>query len=193
LDQAGLLLNIYTGVTDIYQGREWLDTAGREGIGREIYHRGLSLAFAAFQEAEKCAAEDLAALILVEQTYLAQELAYCVQTDRKAANSLKNALDAFDEGLLALKVAESGLPYCSAEQTYSHRKNCRSAGMPKDAFHYACAGHIKRLDGILHTPGINFTEKNLLKQRLSNVATAQSVYVEKQKKALEVCCASRTE
>jgi hypothetical protein len=48
LDRAGLLLNIHAGVTDIYQGREWLDPEGREGVGREIYHKGLSLAFAAF-------------------------------------------------------------------------------------------------------------------------------------------------
>jgi hypothetical protein len=76
---------------------------------------------------KKYAAEDLSALILIEQTYLAQELAYCVQTDRKAANSLQNAIDTFDEGLLALKAAGSGLPYRNAEQTYSHRKNCRYA------------------------------------------------------------------
>jgi hypothetical protein len=186
LDPAGLLLNIYTGVTDIYQGRKWLDTAGRESGGREIYHNGLSRAFEAFQEVKKYAVEDLSTLIIVEQTYLAQELACCVHTDRKAANSLKNAISAFDEGLLALKVVESGLPYRNAEQTYSHRKNCRYAGMPKDAFHYACTGHIKRLDGILRAPGINLTEKNLLEQRLSNVATAQSIYVEKQKKALGI-------
>jgi len=56
--------------------------------------------------------------------------------------------------------------------------------MPKDAFHRACGGHKTRLNNILRSPGINLTEKKLLEQRLTNIITAQSVYYEKQKKAL---------
>jgi hypothetical protein len=56
--------------------------------------------------------------------------------------------------------------------------------MPKDAFHVACAGHKARLDNILKSPGINLLEKELLKQRQANMITAQSVYLEMQKKLL---------
>jgi hypothetical protein len=58
--------------------------------------------------------------------------------------------------------------------------------MPKDSFHFACAGHKKRLDSILHSPGINITEKAVLEQRFSNIATAQHVYLKKQKEILGV-------
>jgi hypothetical protein len=156
LDLTGLLADILTSVVRIYEGREWLDTEGLEGDGRVSYNSGLSLALASFKTVQANAACDLEAVVLVEQAYLAQELAFCMPIDTKAANSLY-------------------LP---------HRKETRFNGMPKDSFHYACAGHLEQLDGILHSPGINMTEKAVLKQRLSNIETAQSVYVEKQKKAL---------
>jgi hypothetical protein len=56
--------------------------------------------------------------------------------------------------------------------------------MPNDAFHVACKGHFTRLGNIIKAPGINRTEKELLRQRQSNLLTAQAVYLEKQKAAL---------
>ena len=53
------------------------------------------------------------------------------------------------------------------------------------SFHHACISHKTRLKNILRSPGINLIEKALLRQRLSNLSTAQSGYIEKQKKALE--------
>ncbi|MDR1787425.1 MAG: hypothetical protein LBR16_03120 [Treponema sp.] len=184
MDRVGLLDNIGTSVTRVYQGRAWLDTEGREGDGRVSYNKGLSLALASFQTVQANAACDLEAVVLLEQAYLAQELAFCTPVDKKAANSLSNGIKSFDEGLLALKEVEAGASYSVADRILPHRKETRCNGMPKDAFHYACAGHLERLDGILHTPGINMTEKAVLEQRLANIETAQSVYVEKQKKAL---------
>jgi hypothetical protein len=56
--------------------------------------------------------------------------------------------------------------------------------MPKDAFHVACSGHYQRITNSLKVSGINSAEKELLYQRRSNMTTAQSVYLEKQKKIL---------
>jgi hypothetical protein len=48
----------------------------------------------------------------------------------------------------------------------------------------ACISHKTRLQNILRAPGIDAIEKALLKQRFSNLATAQSGYIEKQKKVI---------
>jgi hypothetical protein len=39
-----------------------------------------------------------------------------------------------------------------------------------------------RIKNILKSPGINLTEKALLKERYANMAAAQAVYLEKQTK-----------
>jgi hypothetical protein len=57
--------------------------------------------------------------------------------------------------------------YILLEKVFSHRPEFRYKGMPKDAFHVACAGHILRIKNILKSPGINLVEKGLLEQRRS--------------------------
>jgi hypothetical protein len=184
LDRIGLQIKIFSSVNAIYQGREWLDTECRESAGRISYNKGLSLALAAFKEVQAGAGEDLETLILIEEAFLTQELQFCMPTDKKAANSITNAIESFDEGLRALKEVEAGTSYSVVDRCLLHRKETRYNGMPKDSFHFACSGHKKRLDGVLHSPGINTTEKTVLEQRFSNIATAQDVYVSKQEKAL---------
>jgi hypothetical protein len=186
LDRTGLRNKIYSSVADIYQGREWLDTDGLEREGRIRYNKGLSYALGAFKEAQTGADEDLETLVLTEKAFLTQELQFSTPTDTKASNSLTNAIQSFDEGLRALKEVEAGSSYSVVDRSLPQRKETRFNGMPKDSFHFACTGHRKRLDSILHAPGINMAEKVVLEQRLSNIITAQDVYVEKQKKALEI-------
>jgi predicted nucleic acid-binding protein len=184
LDKVGLSGKIYTSVTTIYQGRKWLDTEGLEGEGRISYKEGLALAIEAFRAVQECAADDLHTLFVAEYMFLAQELEFCAPREIKAITSLTKAIQEFDGAFLALEVLQNAEIYQFAEKTYSHRAEFRYKEMPKDAFHVACAGHKARIDNILRTPGINLTEKELLKQRYSNIVTAQSVYLEKQKKTL---------
>jgi hypothetical protein len=56
--------------------------------------------------------------------------------------------------------------------------------MPKDSFHWACNGQIARLRSALTVPGINPSEKVLLKQRLSNMKTALTAYCQRQQQVL---------
>jgi predicted nucleic acid-binding protein len=184
LDKAGLLAKINAGVITIYQGRKWLDIEGLEGEGRISYKNGLALGIEAFQEAQTHSADDLQTLFVAEYMFLVQELELCASGDTKAIASLTKAIQEFDEAFLALEVLQNAEIYQSVEKTYSHRTEFRHKGMPKDAFHVACAGHKARLDNILRSPGINITEKQLLKQRYSNMATAQSEYLERQKRIL---------
>jgi hypothetical protein len=184
LDRTGLLAKILQSAYAIEQGRKWLDTEGQTEAGRVSYRTGLTRALEAFKEAQASAAEYLESLILAEYTFLGQELQFCLPSDTKTIKSLTAALQSFDEALIALKEVESASSYNVVDRCFSHRQEYRVAGMPKDAFHVASVSHKARLDNSLRSPSVNANEKNLLKQRLSNIVTAQAVYLAKQKKAL---------
>jgi hypothetical protein len=173
-----------SSVASIYEGKQGLDTDGSEHEGRVSYRSGIALALDVFQKIREQAAGDLELLILAEYTFLGQELQFCVPADTNAKTSLTKAIQEFDEAFLVLVVLQNAEIYKSVEKAFSHRSEFRYRGMPKDTFHVACAGHIARIKNILKSPGINLAEKELLKQRHSNMTTAQSVYLEKQKKIL---------
>jgi len=184
LDRTGYLNNINTGVIWIYKGRDGLDTDGGEHEGRISFQTGLALALDTFKKIQSQVNEDLELLILAEYAFLGQELQFCASTDSNAITSLTKAIQEFDEAFFALNVLQNTEVYKSLEKVISHRPEFRYKTMPKDAFHVACAGHRVRIQNILKSPGINLAEKELLKQRYSNMGTAQSVYLEKQKRIL---------
>jgi hypothetical protein len=170
----------------IDQGRKWLDTDGLEHEGRISYRTGLSLALAAFKDAQTIAAENLAFPLGAEYTFLYQEFHFCAVSDTKTKNSLIQAIQDFDDAFLVLELLQNSGHYKLVECAFSHRSKCRYYGMPKDAFHIACSGHKMRINNIVRSPGINIAEKELLHQRLANITTIQSVYLLKQKKHLEL-------
>jgi hypothetical protein len=74
--------------------------------------------------------------------------------------------------------------YKAVDKTFPHRDNWRYHGCPNDAFHIACTGHIKRINNGLTRFGINHWDRDLLKLRIEMFSLAQSLYLEKQVKAL---------
>jgi len=184
MDRIGLLARVNWGATSINQGRLWQNTEGREAEGRVRYQEGLSVAMGAFEEAGAAASEDLELVILAEMAFETQELFFCPPGDQRTINSLHNAIEGFERGLMAKKEVEAGASYAVVDRCLPYRKECRWEGLPKDAFHWACAGHHARLLSISRTPGVSETEKCLLEQRIANLETAQGVYCEMQRKAL---------
>jgi hypothetical protein len=162
----------------------WLATDGLEKDGRLSYSEGLDVAMSSFELAQIAASSDLELLILAEYAFLLQELKHCDPSDTETISSLTQAIQSFDDALLSLQAVESGKPYQIADMVYPHSAKHRLKDMPKDAFHIACAAHRTRIGNILRSPGLNMTEKALLKQRAANLTTAQSVYLDKQKQAL---------
>jgi hypothetical protein len=186
LDLITLANNIINAATQIDAGRKGFATKGRAEEGRISYETGIAAAMSAFQEASNqgfAATADPQTIILVEYTFLSQELEFCEKTDKDSLSSLTQALQSFDDAFLALKAVE-GLHYEAVEQATPHNGKYRVNGFPKDSFHIACTSHKTRLQNILRAPGIDPIEKALLKQRLANLSTAQGGYVEKQKKTL---------
>lgn len=184
MDQIGLIDRVYESVYNIENGRKWLHTEGLEGKGRISYRDGLNMAMEAFDDAQILAASDLATLIHSEITFITQELQFCAPSDTQASSSLKQAIQNFDDSLLALQAVESGDAYRIADLTYPHQGKYRYKEMPKDSFHIACISHRTRISNILRSPGINMAEKELLTKRQSNLASAQAAYLTKQKAAL---------
>jgi len=181
LDPTGLVYSIMTATANIDSGRKGFATRGKEQEGRISYEDGIAEAMSAFKEAQATA--DPQIMILVEYTFLTQELQFCEKTDKESFNSLNKAIQRFDDAFLALKAVENP-NYKIADEITPHDKDYRVSGYPKDSFHIACGSHITRLKNMLRTPGIDPIEKSLLKQRLANLPSAQNGYIEKQKKAL---------
>ena len=182
MDKTGLVTSIYNAVAAIDFGRKGFATWGKEHEGRISYERGITAAMSIFKQAQATA--DPQTIILVEYTFLTQELQFCEKSDKESLSSLTKALQSFDDAFLALKTVEEG-DYKSVDNAIPHDKKYRvGGGYPKDSFHIACSSHKTRIKNMLRTPGIDPIEKSLLKQRLANLPTAQGGYIEKQKKAL---------
>jgi hypothetical protein len=187
LAKTGLLRSITDAALAIDLGRKGFASRGKEQEGRISYEEGIAKAMTAFKEASAtnvaASTADPQTVILAEYAFLTQELELCEKSDKESINSLSQAIQSFDDALLALKVVE-GDGYKTAEQTYPRHKDYRVGGYPKDSFHIACGSHRTRLENILRSPGIDPIEKALLKQRLANLPTAKNAYIEKQRKAL---------
>jgi len=183
LGATGLVSSIAEAALAIDSGRKGFAIIGKEREGRISYEKGIAEASAAFKEAQTTS--DPQTIILVEYTFLTQELQFCNKSDKDSLTSLTQAIQSFDDAFLALTVVDDSTLYQVTEKTIPHHKKYRvGGGFPKDSFHVACSSHKTRLQNILRAPGIDPIEKLLLKQRLINLPTAQGGYIEKQKKAL---------
>jgi hypothetical protein len=181
---GSLLVKIVDSAVSIYQGRRWALTDGLEREGRISYQEGLATAMTAFQAVGHSEPLDLQMLLLAEGSFLRQEQKHCDVSENQTAASLAQAIQSFDDALLALQVVANSDFYKFADMTHPHNAKHRVKGMPRDAFHEACISHRTRIDNILRSPGIDLAEKELLKLRQANLAVAQSTYLEKQRAAL---------
>ena len=178
LDKIGLIDKIYKASIAIDFGRKGFATRGKAEEGRISYEDGISVASAAFAQAQASADPEI--IILAEYTLLAQEMQFCQSTDKDSLSSLNQAIQSFDDAFLALQgVEEPG--YKTVDKAFPHNGKYRVSGYPKDSYHIACISHRTRLQNILRTPGLDPIEKILLKQRHANLATAQNSYIEKQR------------
>ena len=178
----GLVDKINFAALAIDFGRKGFATRGKEQEGRISYEKGIATAFSAFQEAQ--ATVDPQAIILAEYSFITQEFQLADKSDKDSRDSLTKAIESFDDAFRALQAVEKS-GYKTAEETFPRNGKYRVRGFPKDSYHIACIAHRTRLKNILRAPGIDPIEKALLNQRLSNLSTAQSSYVEEQRKAME--------
>ena len=101
---------------------------------------------------------------------------------------ISEALSAFKDAFLVLKLVEDSVLYQVAEQAFPHNDKQRIKGYPRDSYHIAINAHRTRLRNMLRTPGVDLIKKAMLKQRYANLATGQNGYLVKQGKALISVC-----
>ena len=183
MDPAGLLTNILLGATNIDKGRKNLATKGFEPSGRILYEDGISLVLSIFKKAQDSL--DPQTMILVEKTFLQQDLQFCDEADTVTRSSLTQAIQSFNDALRCLKTVEDSTLYKAVETAFpTNTAKYRYKGLPRDAVHYACGAHRTRLQNSLRTPGINMIEKAVLNQRIANTNKIKIAYTTKQKKSL---------
>jgi len=182
LDLIGLLDKIIESASAIDFGRKGFAIRGKAEEGRLAYEKGIASALSVFRDAQSTI--DPHIIILVEYTFLNQELQFCDKTDMDSLSSLSQAIQSFDDAFLVLEIVDEINAYKSVDKAFPHNEKYREKGFPKDSYHIACKAHRTRLKNILRSPGIDAIEKALLKQRFANLAAAQKGYIEKQVKAL---------
>jgi hypothetical protein len=104
LAQIGLVDKIYEAAVRIDLGRKGFATRAKAEEGRISYEDGIAKAMTAFQEAQISA--DPQTIILVEYTFITQELQFCEKIDKDSLSSLTKAIQSFDYAFLALKAVE---------------------------------------------------------------------------------------
>ena len=193
MEAIGLLSDILIGAANIDKGRKYLASDGHEHAGRLAYEDGISIALNTFKKASNhgfAVSADPRTMILVEMTYLQQELHFCNEADTITISSLTQAIQSYDDALRSLKIVEDSTLYKAAEATYPTSPKYRYHGFPRDAVHLAANlrfddAHRTRLKNTLRSPGINMIEKAVLAQRISNITTIKASYSEKQRTALK--------
>jgi hypothetical protein len=115
MDLTSFLVSLTAYVIDIDAGRKGLATKGKTEKGRVSYERGISGAFAAFQEAQSTANPQT--LVLAEMNFLQQELQFCGETAKATRTSLTRAVQEFDDALLAHEAVQDKR-YIITEKTF---------------------------------------------------------------------------
>ena len=184
METTGLVLKASEAAVLIDFGRKGFAIRGKAEEGRISYETGIAAALSTFRDAQSTV--DPKIIIIVEYTFLNQELQFCDPSDNDSLSSLTEAIQSFKDALRCLNVVEDSNNYKIAEQIIPLNKKHRIKGYPKDSYHIACNAHRTRLHNILRAPGIDPIEKSLLKQRYTNLATGQKEYCEKQGKALQM-------
>ena len=183
MDAIGIVSSIADAAVYIDTGRKYFAIEGKEREGRVSYEAGIAKALSTFRDAQSTT--DPQTIILAEYTFISQELQFCEKADKETLSSLNKAIQSFDDAFLVLKIVEDKTLYHAADKAIPHHKDYRISGFPKDSFHVAADSHKTRIKNMLRTPGVDHIEKELLRQRLANLSTAQGGYIEKQKKVFE--------
>jgi len=183
MDPIGLADKIVLSAKLLGMGRKGLTTDGQEHTGRLNYEQGIDGLSEAFKEALD--SQNPRIIALSDLLYQMQELEFSRRAARESAASISQGIADFNDALRCLAVLEKENVYLDVEQTYpTSRSKFRYMGMPRDAFHIDCSGHLTRLRNALMTPGMNALEESLYKRRQINIVAAQKIYLGKQTAAL---------
>jgi hypothetical protein len=170
-------------VDDIADGRSALEIEGEEHNGMVAIAKGIMKATELFTEVMQ--SENLESMISAEYAYMEEELERAETDETGAQASAASALQSFDDALLALQAIQNPVMYKGVDLAFPNQgKTWRYKGVPRDAFHVACNGHIIRIKNGLSRFGISRRDRALAALRIEVFNTAQKVYLERQRSVL---------
>jgi hypothetical protein len=184
MDRIGLESSIFIYSQNIDIGRKGIRTSGQEAAGRINFEDGINGSIDIFAKTRDSG--DLELMILAELYFLKQELSFCEASDTSTVSSLTQAIQSFEDALLAFEASGDRVMYRGVDKAHPRHPKYRIRGMPKDALHIACIAHQTRLGNMDRVPGINPLEKAFFQVRRANMAAVQKIYLVKQQRVLSI-------
>jgi len=176
--KTGLLLDLLAlNITDADNRKSVEDTATFKA-----YATGLTTTLAMLKKIGQT--NDLDLIVKAEALTLQNEHQKYGREDATVLPSLTAAAEDFSVITSAVKVVREPDAYKTAVATYHTKKAVR--GVIADGCHEALNSHIARLGNRMRTVGISVPEKNILRQRQTNMRTAKELYIGLQQEALGV-------
>jgi hypothetical protein len=178
LDTTGFTNNIANAVSLITRRRLNLRTEGMAEEGRKEFHEGLALATKTFKDAYD--ENDLYAMLLCENTFLAKDLEGAEPDEQDAIKSYEKALVEYDDAFNCLDLIAKPEEYKQAAAIVSHAPKFRYRAMPKDGFIVAMAAQPARIKNGMTAVGTDPDERSLRKDRIKASRKALNLYFKKQ-------------
>ncbi len=122
--------------------------------------------------------------IQAEEITILQEKERYGQQDKSVVPSLRAAEIDFSVIKNSIETVRDPEKYQAAAATYHARR--KTLGVVTDGCHEAMNGHITRLGNRMSAVGISVPEKNILRQRQTNMRIVKELYIELQREALGI-------
>jgi hypothetical protein len=146
----------------------------------EAYTKGLESTLSTLKEIAKD--RNLDSLISAEEMLVLWEREMYGKQDTSVVASLNAAVADFDVIKKSSETVRAPAEYQAAATTYHAKKTFQ--GVVADGCHEARNSHVTRLGNRMATVGLSVPEKNVLRQRQSNMRVAKDLYMELQRVAL---------
>ncbi|TIH11384.1 hypothetical protein D0S45_20165 [Marinifilum sp. JC120] len=173
--KTGLLFRLAAKLSDDWKAYQQKETTP-EALA---FQGGLKGTLEMYKELAE--AQDPEAILKAEQIALVQEKEFA--NSAEMVNSIKPGLTQLDEARQSLERVHDSDAYQKAASTYAGKR--KQGGLPLDGFREFIKSHQARLTNRLKADG-SHEEKNILRQRKTNLKVANEAYMKLQKKALGI-------
>ncbi|NDV26898.1 hypothetical protein [Desulfovibrio sp. JC010] len=173
--KTGLLIKLSIKLSD-----DWKSYQQKENTPEALaFQNGLKDTLDMFKELAE--AKDPKAILEAEQIALIQEKEFA--NSAEMVNSIKPGLTQLQEARQSLELVHDSETYQKVTAAFSGKR--KQGGLPMDGFREFIKSHQARLTNRLKSDG-SHEEKNILRQRKTNLKIANETYIKLQKKALGI-------
>lgn len=181
MEKTGLIAEILTAINNNWKEHCLLN----ECKEKQSYDASLRESLVLLKKVHGC--EDVSLLLGIEKMLLIQEQTHYANSPEEVS-SIKKALIQLDEAKTFFPCVHDHKIYKNVTLSYSGRR--KENNLPLDCFREFIKSHSTRLTNRLAAP-LPIPEKNLLRQRKDNMRVAKELYIDFQRKALDIPAPSK--